>query len=87
MITDIFLTVYQIQDLRFHLKGYSAMEALVKRCSEKNICGRRTTFVAMTAATYNGENPLHRLVANEAVKMLKEHYGVTFPWAELSPTT
>ena len=85
MVVDIFLSQDQIKELRFFIKGHGAMQRLVKRCDEKNICSRRTTFDAVTAATYDGENPLHRLAVNEAVKMLKEDYSVNFPWAEVQP--
>lgn len=61
------------------------MEKLVKRCDEKNICSRTTTFDAVTAERYDGENPLHRLTVNEAVKLLREEYGVSFAWAEITP--
>lgn len=87
MVIDIFLSQEQIKELRFFIKGHGAMQRLVKRCDEKNICSRRTTFDAVTADTYDGENPLHRLAVNEAVKLLKEEYEVTFPWAEIQPET
>lgn len=86
MVTEVFLTGDQIQDLRVQIRGRGIMEKLVERCKEKSICSRSTTFAAVTANTYDGENALHRLVTNEAVKMLKEQYNVTFPWAELQPT-
>lgn len=83
MVVDIFLTQDQIKELRFFIKGHGAMQRLVKRCNEKNICSRRTTFDAVTAETYDGENALHRLAVNEAVKMLKDEHNVHFPWAEI----
>lgn len=83
MVTDIFLSQEQIKQLRFNLRGHGAMEILVRRCDDKNICSRRTTFDALTHTRYDGENALHRLAANEAVLLLKENYGVTFPWAEM----
>lgn len=86
MVTEVFLTTDQIQDLRFQIRGRRIMEKLVEICEAKNICSRSTTFAAVTAESYDGENALHRLVTNEAVKMLKQDYGVTFPWAELQPT-
>lgn len=88
MVTDIFLSQEQIRQLRFNLRGWEgAMERLVKRCDEKNICSRSTTFDAVTAKRYDGENPLHRLAVNEAVKMLKEEYNTTFHWAEVETVT
>lgn len=84
MITEVFLSIEQIQDLRFQIRGLGIMEQIVKTCKDKNICSRSTTFSALTAATYDGENAIHRLVTNEAVKMLKSQHGVTFPWAEIA---
>lgn len=83
MITDIFLSEEQIKEVRFNLRGHKAMEKLVRRCDERNICSRSTTIDAVTSERYDGENPLHRLAVNEAVKMLKEEYGVLFEWAEI----
>lgn len=82
MVTDIFLSEQQIKEVRFNIRGYAAMEKLVRRCEEKSICSRRTTYDAVTFDKYDGENPLHRLAVNEAVEMLKS-FGVTFPWAEI----
>lgn len=83
MVTDISLSPQQINELRFNLKGHSAMEAYVKRCKERNICSRTTARDAVTSDKYDAENPLHRLAVDQAVKMLKDEYQTTFPWAEI----
>ena len=82
MLTEITLTESQIKQVRFYLKGHGAMQALVNRCTDKDICSRRVTYDAVRYSTYDSENPLHRLAVNEAVNLLKE-YGVTFDWAEI----
>lgn len=84
-MTEITLTEDQIKSLRFYLKGHGAMQQLVRLCDEKNICSRGVTYDAVRYSTYDGENPLHRLVVNEALNLLKEKYSVTFQWAEIQP--
>ena len=83
MISEIFLTESQISELRFALRGHKAMEVLVKRCDEKNISSRATTYKALDPDQYNGDSVLHRTITNEAVNLLKDTYQVTFPWAEI----
>jgi len=85
MITDIFLSTDQIADLRFHIRGFrGAMNNLIDRCERKDIAARSITFAAVTPEDYDGQNVRHRAVTNEAVKMLREEYGKTFPWAEVT---
>lgn len=83
MLTEITLTEEQIKQVRFFLKGHGAMQQLVNRCTDKDICSRSVTYDAVRYSTYDAENPLHRLAVNEAVALLRETYGVTFAWAEM----
>lgn len=83
MITEIFLSKEQLQELSIQVVGRKAKEAIVRACIEKSICGRSTAYFALDVDKYDGENATHRLVANEAVEFLKKNYAVTFPWAEV----
>jgi len=80
-MTDIFLTQEQVEDLQIQIRGRKMMERVVLACSEKNICSRSVTYTAINPLTYDGENPLHRLAANEAITLLKQ-IGIKLPWAE-----
>lgn len=83
MITEIFLTKDQVEEINFNLVGRKVKELLVQQCVMKRICGRSTAYNALDGEEYDGENALHRLVANEAVVFLKKTFDVTFPWAEI----
>ena len=82
MITEIFLSKEQLEELSVQIVGRKQKELLVQRCIAKSICSRPTAYTALDAEKYDGENAIHRLVANEAVLLLKENFDVTFPWAE-----
>lgn len=85
MVSEIPLTGQQIDDLRIALRGRKAMEMLVARCYEKQICSRATTFKALNPVHYDSSSAIHRLAVNEAVTFLRDQFNVTFPWAELEP--
>lgn len=86
MISEIFLTKEQIEEISIHIVGRKLKEKIVKVCEGKSICSRSTVFSALDPEKYDGGNAIHRLVANEAVKYLKEMFDVTFPWAEIEET-
>lgn len=82
MITEIFLSTEQLEELSLHIVGRKQKEEIVRRCLQKAICSRSTVYTALNPEKYDGENAVHRLIANEAVDLLKEAFGVTFEWAE-----
>jgi hypothetical protein len=83
MVTEIFLTREQLEELIIQVLGRKSKEMIVGRCIDKGICKRATAYKALDVARYEGENYTHRSVTNEAVEFLKERFGVTFPWAKI----
>lgn len=83
MITEVFLTKDQVEEINFNLVGRKVKELLIKQCVLKSICGRSTAYNALDSEKYDGGNASHRLVANEAVVFLKKTFDVSFPWAEI----
>lgn len=81
MITELFLTKNQIEELAVQVVGRKQKERIVRQCIGKNICGRSTAYDALNPDKYDATNATHRLVANEAVTVLKK-MGVGFEWAE-----
>lgn len=65
----------QILILRKELRGFSLMPSLERSCRDKHIAKRTTVFKAVTYDQYRNENPIHRLVVEEAIELVAKAGG------------
>lgn len=72
---NITFTIEQIKKLRKELRGLSLMQELEGVCERGRIAKRSTVYKSVSFLTYDDDNPVHRLVVMEGIKLVEEKGG------------